>query len=82
MEWWRWLAAAGAALFVLAVLAVRFDTLKDVPGATAATALRTLAPYAATVPAVFLLALFGPWWLAAAVVAVPGVVLLLIFASG
>jgi multisubunit Na+/H+ antiporter MnhB subunit len=76
MEWWRWAAAAGATVLVLLILALRFDTLKDRRGGTAALAARRLSPWLLLIPVAVLAAVLGPWWLAAAVVAVPAVTLL------
>ena len=76
MEWWRWASAAGAAVLVLLLLALRFDTLKDRRGGTAGTAARRLAPWLLLIPALAVAAFVGPWWLAAIVVAVPAVTLL------
>ncbi len=76
MEWWRWVLASVAAVLVLALLALRFDTLKDRPGSSAGRALRTLAPFGALVAVLFLIALISPWWIGAVAVAIPGVALL------
>ena len=76
MEWWRWAAAGGATVLVLLLLALRFDTLKDRRGGTAAQAARTLTPWLLVIPLVVLAAILGPWWLVAAVVTLPAVTLL------
>ena len=34
LEWWRWVLAGTAALLVVAIFAIRFDKLKNDPGAT------------------------------------------------
>jgi hypothetical protein len=76
MEWWRWALAGTSALLILAFFAIRFDKLKNDPGATDRSALRKLAPWSLVLPAAFLLALLGPWWLGLITVVVPGVMLL------
>ncbi len=60
MQWWKWVEASVAALLVVLLLALRFDTLRDRPDSTAATALRRLAPLALLIPATFLIGLLGP----------------------
>ena len=81
MEWWRWVLGGTAALLVLAILALRFDTLKEAPGTTPPMALRTLAPYSVLVPAAFFLALLAPWWIGVIVIAIPGLALLAMAAA-
>jgi hypothetical protein len=76
MEWWRWALAGTSAVLVLAFFAIRFDKLKNDPGATDRSALRKLAPWSLIVPATFLLALLAPWWIGLITVAVPAVMLL------
>lgn len=80
MEWWRWPAGALAVLLVLGLLALRFDTLKDLPGWSAGRAIRRLAPLSVLIPVVLLLALLGPWWLALTAALVPGLILLVLAA--
>jgi hypothetical protein len=76
VEWWRWVLAGSAAALLLALLAMRFDTLKDERNLRPAVALRTLAPWAVLVPVVFVVALVSPWWIGAILLAVPALVLL------
>lgn len=76
MEWWRWAAAGGATVLVLLLLALRFDTLKDQRGGTAAAAARRLAPWLLWIPVVVLASILGPWWLAAVAVTLPAITLL------
>jgi hypothetical protein len=81
MEWWRWISGSVAAVLVLALLALRFDTLKDLPGSSAPKALKKLAPFSLFVPTLFLLALLSPWWIGLIVIAVPGLTLLAMAAA-
>lgn len=81
VEWWRWVEGGAAAVLVLALLALRFDTLKDRPGWTAPRALRRLLPFVLFVPAVFLVATLGPWWLGLLAIAIPGLAVLVMAAT-
>jgi hypothetical protein len=81
MEWWRWVEGGTAALLVLALLAMRFDTLKDQRGSSPRRALQRLPPLGLLVPAAFLLGLLGPWWFGLIVIAVPALVMLVGLAS-
>ena len=76
MQWWSWTLATVAALLVAAMVAMRFDTLKDLRTQTTRSALIKVAPLTILIPIAFVAALLTPWWFGLIVVAVPGLVLL------
>lgn len=71
MEWWRWPAAAVEAVLLLILLLLWFDTLRDRPGWSTSRAARPPAIGALGVPAVCLLVLILPLWLALVLIAIP-----------
>lgn len=73
MQWWRWVGAAIAAVLLVILLLLWFDTLKERPGWTTARAARPPAIAAIGVPVGFLLVLLLPWWLGLILIAIPAV---------
>lgn len=76
MEWWRWAALVTVLGLGVVLLLLWFDSLRDRKGWTSGQAARP--PMIASIgllPAA-LLVVVGPWWLVAALVAVPALAVL------
>lgn len=74
MDGWHWVAAGVEAGLLLVLVLLRFDTLRDRPGATIRRSSRSALGLAVIIPVGFVLVLLVPLWLGLILIAVPATV--------
>lgn len=76
IDGWHWAAAAVAALLLMVLVLLWYDSLRERPGWTLARATRRALPAALVIPAGFVAALLLPLWIGGILIVVPLVIIL------